>query len=410
MNNNVPGGHLQRIRGLDIGPAREHVSTLGVGVDELAVALDGRAGVDGLQGEDEHLVPRLHGRHEHGEQRVAQQQAVQLGHLAAQSRVGQHALDGFHHAVDVGALFEEAELAGERHLAHDVEGKILQPRAEVDGPSLGGEAVEPVHEQPDARVDGLLGLEEVGQAVRRADLALLDAVVVGVARREQVHLRPLLPRDALDRVEGRLCVVFLDVVDDRDVRRVRQRHVVGPDANHRSVLAMQLNRRQVRVPSPDIVQSPEFGVCRERWAWDARQPPIFVPQKPQHDEDHQELEGVRQSHVLDSRENQAQRAVCQGSWRHVVITSLRVNRPVQKFCSSKARIIQHESTFILFAVGRTKEQDFLSSPQWHSASERDPPSLEFAFAKLDDSWSIISNVDSRMAVTWPTGGKWRSMY
>jgi hypothetical protein len=46
-----------------------------------------------------------------------------------------------------------------------------------------------LREQRRARANGLLGLEEIWQAVRIGDLALLVPVFLRVAGRENVHLR-----------------------------------------------------------------------------------------------------------------------------------------------------------------------------------------------------------------------------
>ena len=61
-----------------------------------------------------------------------------LRDLSAKRGVREHPFNGFHHAVDVGAAFEEAEFRGECDFADDVEGEVLQPRAEVDGGVVGG--------------------------------------------------------------------------------------------------------------------------------------------------------------------------------------------------------------------------------------------------------------------------------
>lgn len=125
-----------------------------------------------------------------------------LGDLPHERRVRQHALDGGHHAVDVAALLQEAELLGEGELADDIEGVVLEPGAEVEGAvAEGGETR---CEERGAGVDSGLGEEELGHGEGVGDLLLHVAVFGGQARREDVHGGLLAPGDALDGVEGGL--------------------------------------------------------------------------------------------------------------------------------------------------------------------------------------------------------------
>lgn len=60
---------------------------------------------------------------------VAEQVFMILRDLSAECGVGEHSLDGFHHAIDIGAALEEAELGCECDFTDDIECEVLKPGA-----------------------------------------------------------------------------------------------------------------------------------------------------------------------------------------------------------------------------------------------------------------------------------------
>lgn len=115
------------------------------------------------------------------------------GYLAAASIVLEHTLNTADHVVDILSLLEEAHLLGESNLANDIKGIELEPLAEIDRFALIDKCRETRHEQPDARINSWLHLEQLPQTVGSSHFLLLFIVILLIERREKVGLRSLLP-------------------------------------------------------------------------------------------------------------------------------------------------------------------------------------------------------------------------
>ena len=118
---------------------------------------------------------------------------MRSGYLAAASVVLEHTLNTADHVVDILSLLEEAHLLGESNLTNDIKGIELEPFTKVDRFALIDKCGETRHEEPDARIDSWLHLEQLSQTVGTAHFLLLFIVILLIKRREQVGLRSLLP-------------------------------------------------------------------------------------------------------------------------------------------------------------------------------------------------------------------------
>lgn len=106
------------------------------------------------------------------------------GYLAAASVVLEHTLNAADHVVDILSLLEEAHLLGESNLTNDIESIELEPFTEIDGLALIDKCGETRHEEPDARIDGWLHLEQLSQTVGSSHFLLLFVMILLIKRRE----------------------------------------------------------------------------------------------------------------------------------------------------------------------------------------------------------------------------------
>jgi hypothetical protein len=109
-------------------------------------------------------------------------------------------------------LVKEAKLAGERHLTDHVEGVVLEPGAQVDRFVLGCKLMQTLHEQhrSTSRSRPRIGGGLTG-CMHWRTCASGPGVPTGRGSRveKMFHLRMFLPRNALDRVEAGLLIVYV---------------------------------------------------------------------------------------------------------------------------------------------------------------------------------------------------------